>query len=98
MVELDGADTFSVHTGAINEPVAHTGERHHTGEISEIDGNFAGIGAHIASSVMDRAPDGAACVSSTVRDLTAGSSIAYRLPGRFRLEGVPGEWVIYEAD
>lgn len=70
----------------------------HTGEISETGGNIAGIGVHIAARVMDYAPDGAVCVSSTVRDLTVGSSITYDLLGRFHLKGVPGEWAIYEAD
>jgi class 3 adenylate cyclase len=70
----------------------------HTGEISVTGDNIAGIGVHIASRVMDRAPDGSVCVSSTVRDLTVGSTITYDLLGTFRLKGVPGEWAIYEAD
>lgn len=70
----------------------------HTGEISVTGENIAGIGVHIASRVMDRAPDGAVCVSSTVRDLTVGSPITYDLLGTYRLKGVPGEWAIYEVD
>jgi len=70
----------------------------HTGEISTTGDNIAGIGVHIASRVMDHAPDGAVAVSSTVRDLTAGASITYDVLGTFRLKGVPGEWALYQVD
>jgi class 3 adenylate cyclase/pimeloyl-ACP methyl ester carboxylesterase len=70
----------------------------HTGEIVTTGDNIGGIGVHIASRVMDHAPDGGVCVSSTVRDLTVGSAITYDLLGTFRLKGVPGQWAIYEAD
>ncbi|MGI9584047.1 MAG: adenylate/guanylate cyclase domain-containing protein, partial [Acidimicrobiia bacterium] len=69
----------------------------HTGEISVTGDNIAGIGVHIASRVMDKAPDGCICVSSTVRDLTVGSSITYDPIGTFQLKGVPGEWSLFEV-
>jgi class 3 adenylate cyclase len=69
----------------------------HTGEITMTGDNIAGIGVHIASRVMDHAPDGVVAVSSTVRDLTAGASITYDLLGTFHLKGVPGEWTLYEV-
>jgi class 3 adenylate cyclase/pimeloyl-ACP methyl ester carboxylesterase len=69
----------------------------HTGEISVTGENIAGIGVHIASRVMDKAPDGRICVSSTVRDLTVGSSITYDPIGTFQLKGVPGEWSLFEV-
>ena len=69
----------------------------HTGEITIKGDDIAGIGVHIASRVMDRAPDGAVAVSSTVKDLTVGSSIQYEPIGTFDLKGVPGEWSLYEV-
>jgi hypothetical protein len=36
-------------------------------------------------------------VTSTVRDLVAGSGIEFSERGRHELKGVPGEWIILEA-
>jgi class 3 adenylate cyclase len=36
-------------------------------------------------------------VSSTVRDLVAGSGLAFAEHGEETLRGVPGTWRIYEA-
>jgi hypothetical protein len=36
-------------------------------------------------------------VTSTVRDLVAGSGIEFSERGRYELKGVPGEWIILEA-
>lgn len=69
----------------------------HTGEITLTGDNIAGIGVHIASRVMDQAPDGKVAVSSTVKDLTVGSPVTYDKLGTFQLKGVPGEWDIYEV-
>ena len=69
----------------------------HTGEITLKGDDIAGIGVHIASRVMDHAPDGSVAVSSTVKDLTVGSSIQYEPMGTFDLKGVPGEWSLYEV-
>jgi class 3 adenylate cyclase len=70
----------------------------HTGEITLKGTDIAGIGVHIASRVMDQAPDGAVAVSSTVKDLTVGSSIRYETMGSFLLKGVPDEWNLYTVD
>ena len=69
----------------------------HTGEITLHGDNIAGIGVHIASRVINRAPDGGVAVSSTVKDLTVGSSIQYERMGSFELKGVPGTWTLYEV-
>ena len=69
----------------------------HTGEISVVGDNIAGIGVHIASRVLDLAPDGGIAVSSTVRELTVGSSVRYDQLGVFPLKGVPGEWRLYQV-
>ena len=69
----------------------------HTGEITVEGTEIAGIGVHIASRVMDRAPNGGIAVSSTVKDLTVGSSFQYEPMGSFELKGVPGEWNLYSV-
>jgi len=69
----------------------------HTGEITLHDGDIGGIAVHIASRVIDHAPDNGVAVSSTVKDLTVGSSIQYEPMGSFELKGVPGAWDLYEV-
>jgi len=69
----------------------------HTGEITLNGDNIGGIGVHIASRVIDHAPDGGVAVSRTVKDLTVGSAIRYEPIGTFDLKGVPGEWDLYEV-
>ena len=67
----------------------------HTGEITLKGTDIAGIGVHIASRVMDLAPDDGIAASSTVKDLTVGSAIRYEPMGSFDLKGVPGDWTLY---
>ncbi len=69
----------------------------HTGEITLHGDDIGGIGVHIASRVVEHAPDGGVAVSSTVKDLTVGSSLRYELMGSFELKGVPGIWDLYEV-
>jgi class 3 adenylate cyclase len=69
----------------------------HTGEITLHDDDIGGIGVHIASRVIDHAPDGGVAVSRTVKDLTVGSSIRYEPIGSLELKGVPGSWDLYEV-
>jgi class 3 adenylate cyclase len=69
----------------------------HTGEITFHDDDIAGIGVHIASRVMSRAPDGRIAASRTVKDLTVGSAIRYKPLGTFQLKGVPGDWELFEV-
>jgi class 3 adenylate cyclase len=69
----------------------------HTGEITLKGDDIAGIGVHIASRVMDHAHDGEIAVSSTVKDLTVGSSISYESLCTTKLKGVPGKWTLFEV-
>jgi len=69
----------------------------HTGEI-ERDGNqVAGVAVHIGSRVMASAEAGEVFVSSTVKDLVAGSGITFADRGMFALKGVPNEWRLYSV-
>ncbi len=69
----------------------------HTGEITMTGNDIAGIGVHIASRVIDHAPDGGIAVSSTVKDLTVGSNLEYEPLGTFTLKGVPGDWSLFRV-
>ncbi len=69
----------------------------HTGEIERRGDNVAGIAVHIAARVMGHARDAGMAVSSTVRDLVAGSGFSFHPTGQHTLKGVPGEWAIYDV-
>ncbi|MFI5225954.1 MAG: adenylate/guanylate cyclase domain-containing protein [Candidatus Limnocylindrales bacterium] len=69
----------------------------HTGEVERFDSGLGGIAVHIGSRVASLADRGETLVSSTVRDLTAGSGLAFEDRGLHALKGVPGEWRIYAA-
>ncbi|MEH2539480.1 MULTISPECIES: adenylate/guanylate cyclase domain-containing protein [unclassified Bradyrhizobium] len=60
----------------------------HTGEIEMTDNDLSGIAVHIASRIAAMAQPGQVLVSSTVRDLVAGSNIRFRDEGSHRLKGL----------
>jgi class 3 adenylate cyclase len=67
----------------------------HTGECELSDGKVGGIAVHIGARVAAHAGPGQVLVSSTVKDLVAGSGIAFEERGPHELRGVPGEWCLY---
>jgi class 3 adenylate cyclase len=67
----------------------------HTGECELLDGKVAGIAVSIGARVAARAAAGEVLVSQTVRDLVAGSGLAFDDRGVAELKGVPGEWRLY---
>jgi class 3 adenylate cyclase len=67
----------------------------HAGEIELVDGDIAGIGVATGARVGALAGASEVLVSSTVRDLVAGSSIELEDRGTHTLKGVPGEWQLY---
>jgi class 3 adenylate cyclase len=70
----------------------------HTGECELLDGKVAGIAVSIGARVASRAAPGEVLVSSTVKDLVAGSGISFADRGVAELKGVPGEWRLYAVD
>ncbi|MGZ8764797.1 MAG: hypothetical protein ACXW2C_03770, partial [Acidimicrobiia bacterium] len=54
----------------------------------------AGIAVHIGARISALAGSREVYVSSTVRDLVAGSGIAFDDRGRQALKGVPGDWQV----
>jgi class 3 adenylate cyclase len=69
----------------------------HTGEIERADHGIAGVGVHIGARVGALAGAGEVWVSSTVKDLTAGSGLAYEDRGEHELKGVPDRWHLYRV-
>ena len=69
----------------------------HTGEVETTGEKVSGLAVHIGARVMSHAGAGEVLVSSTVRDLVAGSDIGFEERGSHALKGVPGEWRLYRA-
>ena len=53
---------------------------------------------HIGARVAKEAEPGEVLVSSTVKDLVAGSGIEFRERGIAELKGVPGEWRLFAVE
>jgi len=70
----------------------------HTGECERIDQKVGGIAVNIGARVAAEAEAGEVLVSSTVKDLVAGSGIAFRERGVAELKGVPGEWRLFAVE
>ena len=60
-----------------------------------MDGKPAGVSVHVGARVSGRAGPGEVLVTGTVKDLVAGSGIAFESRGEQELKGVPGTWSIY---
>ena len=78
----------------------------HTGEIKLMGGDspaaggadVGGIAVHIGARVAALAGPSEVLVSSTVKDLVAGSGLVFTDRGEHQLKGVPGPWHLYSAD
>jgi pimeloyl-ACP methyl ester carboxylesterase len=69
----------------------------HTGEI-ELDGaDVRGIAVNIGARVSAAAAAREVLVSSTVKDLVAGSGLGFETRGRHVLKGIPDEWELFAA-
>ncbi len=69
----------------------------HAGEVSRRPDGIAGIAVNIGSRVSDLAAPGEVLVTRTVRDLVAGSGIAFDERGEHELKGVSERWTLYAA-
>ena len=69
----------------------------HTGECEVHGDTVAGIAVHVGARVSALASAGEVLVSSTVRDLVAGSGIEFDDRGEHELKGVPGRWRLYSV-
>jgi class 3 adenylate cyclase len=67
----------------------------HTGECELVGDKPAGIAVHTGARIAAAAEGGEILVSSTVRDLVAGSAISFADRGVHTLRGVPDERRLY---
>ena len=77
---------------------AHMRAGLHTGECDMVDGKVGGIAAEIGAQVAKKAAPDEVLVSSTVKDLVAGSGIRFQERGADQLAGVPGEWQLFAVE
>jgi class 3 adenylate cyclase len=69
----------------------------HTGEVETIDGEVGGIGVTIGARIGSVAEASEVLVSSTVKDLTAGSGLVFEDAGEHELKGDPDRWHLYRV-
>ncbi|HEV8683082.1 MAG TPA: adenylate/guanylate cyclase domain-containing protein, partial [Actinomycetota bacterium] len=69
----------------------------HTGECETVDGKVSGIAVVIGARVASLAGPGEVLVSSTVKDLVAGSGLTFEERGEHELKGVPERWRLYRV-
>jgi class 3 adenylate cyclase/pimeloyl-ACP methyl ester carboxylesterase len=69
----------------------------HTGECEVMGDDLGGIAIHIGARIGALAAPDEVLVSSTVRDLVAGSGLKFEARGSHRLKGVPGDWHLLAA-
>jgi class 3 adenylate cyclase len=75
----------------------------HTGECELVGGRLRatrvrGVAVHIGARVLAHAAPGEILVSSTVKDVAAGSGLWFRDRGRRTLKGLPGTWRLFAAE
>ena len=69
----------------------------HTGEVETINNKVGGVAVNIGARIAGIAGPGEVLVSSTVKDLTAGSGLAFEDAGEHELKGIPGPWRIFRV-
>ena len=69
----------------------------HTGEVERRGDDVGGVAVHVGARVAAVASGGEVLTSRTVKDLVAGSGIAFTSRGTFELKGIPGEWELFAA-
>lgn len=69
----------------------------HTGEVELMGDDIGGIAVHIGARVAAMAGPGEVLVSSTVKDLVAGSGLEFEDRGEHELKGVPDLWHLYRV-
>jgi class 3 adenylate cyclase len=69
----------------------------HVGECELHDGKPAGLAVNIGARAAAEAAAGEILVTSTVRDLVAGTGLGFEDRGERELKGVPGSWRLYAA-
>jgi class 3 adenylate cyclase len=69
----------------------------HTGECEIADGKCSGLTVSIGARVLAKAGPSEVLVTSTVKDLVAGSGLVLEDAGEHELKGVPDRWRVYRV-
>jgi class 3 adenylate cyclase len=69
----------------------------HTGECERLNSRVGGIAVHIGARIAGLAEPGEVLVSSTVRDLVAGSGFEFEDRGDYRLKGISEVWRLFSV-
>lgn len=69
----------------------------HTGEVELADGARRGVAVHIGQRILSQADAREVLVSSTVKDLVAGSGLEFADRGLQELKGVPEQWRVFQV-
>jgi class 3 adenylate cyclase len=69
----------------------------HTGEVELAGDHIRGLVVHVGARVGALARAGEVLVSSTVKDLTAGSGLQFEDADEHELKGVPDQWHLYRV-
>ncbi|MGH2361268.1 MAG: alpha/beta fold hydrolase [bacterium] len=70
----------------------------HTGECEVSDGKIVGIAVSIGARISSLAQPGEVLVSSTVKDLVAGSGLRFEDRGAHELKGIPDSWRLFALE
>jgi pimeloyl-ACP methyl ester carboxylesterase len=70
----------------------------HTGECEVMGTKLSGVAVHIGARIASLAGAGEVLVSSTVRDLVAGSGLRFEDRGLHALKGIPGDWHVFAVE
>ena len=82
---------------AIRDQVIEVRAGLHTGEVELDHDDVSGIGVAIGARVGAKAGPCEVLVSRTVKDLVAGSGLAFEDAGEHELKGVPDRWHLYRV-
>jgi class 3 adenylate cyclase len=69
----------------------------HTGEVERTEADVLGIAVHLAARIMGTASAGEVVISRTVKDLVAGSGIAFDDAGEHSLKGIEEKWQLFKV-
>jgi class 3 adenylate cyclase len=102
LVTFDGPARAIRFARAVIPSVRHLGIKLrvgiHTGECEVMGDDLGGIAVHVAARVAKDADPDAILVTSTVKDLVAGSGIRFADRGEHAFKGVPDEWHLFEVE
>ena len=96
---FDGPARAVLAAAALREPLQAIGidvrAGLHTGEFEVSDGKIVGIAVSIGARISSLAGPGEVLVSSTVKDLVAGSGLRFEDRGEHQLKGIPEAWRVF---